>query len=137
MKVGIVSLGCAKNLVDSEMVLSLFSNSGFDITPSPEEADVIVINTCGFINDAKKESIDNIFDILKYHKKVVVIGCLVERYKEELQKEIPEVDLWISIKEYPHMKEAINSLFTKEEVKVELNPFSRILSTPFYQAYLR
>ena len=87
-KVGFISLGCSKNLVDTEMMLSLLSDNGYKITPEETEADVIVINTCGFIESAKKEAIDNILDVawLKQHrslKGIVVTGCLAERYKDE------------------------------------------------------
>jgi len=137
MKVGLVSLGCAKNLVDSEMVLALFSESGFSIVNDPQDADVIVINTCGFIESSKQESIENILSMTQYKKKLVVIGCLVERYIEDLKKEIPEVDLWIPLRQYDHMKELINGLFDEPEVKLELSPFRRYYSTPWYSAYLR
>ena len=92
MKVGLISLGCAKNQVDSEMILGLFKKS--DITNNIDEADVIIVNTCGFIESAKKESIDTILEMADYKKKLIVTGCLVERYYEELKKMIPEVDLF-------------------------------------------
>ena len=90
-KVGIVSLGCHKNLVDSENILGLFDRNNYEITNNPSEADIIVINTCGFIESSKQESINNIFEMLDYKKKVVVTGCLAERYYEALKEEIPEV----------------------------------------------
>ena len=98
-KVGIVSLGCHKNLVDSENILGLFDRNEYEITNEPSEADVIVVNTCGFIESSKKESIENILEMTSYGKKVVVTGCLVERYLKELKKEIPEVDVYIPIRE--------------------------------------
>ena len=100
MKVGIVSLGCAKNLVDSESIAYLFQDNNVDIVNNIEEADIILVNTCGFIEASKKESIDTIFEMTKYHKILIVSGCLVERYKEELIKEIPEVDLFVSIRSF-------------------------------------
>lgn len=136
-KVGIISLGCAKNLVDSEMILGMLKTSNFEIVNTIEESDVVIINTCGFIDSAKKESIENILDTVKYNRKVVVCGCLVERYLDELKESIPEVDLWISIKDYYKMNEMIERLF---ENKIEVNrisPFVRLLSTPNYMAYLR
>ena len=136
-KVGLISLGCAKNLVDSEMILGMLQSSKFEIVNTIEDSDIIIVNTCGFIEASKKESIENILDVVKYGKKVVVTGCMVERYKEELKESIPEVDLWISIKEYPKFNELLESILD-EKVEVEkLNPFVRLLSTPNYMAYLR
>ena len=96
-KVGFVSLGCPKNLLDTEVMLGHLVDAGYEITPDSEEADIVVINTCAFINDAKQESIDNILDIawLKEHgnlKGIVVTGCLAQRYKDEILSELPEVD---------------------------------------------
>lgn len=136
-KVGIISLGCAKNLVDSEMILGMLKTSNFEIVNTIEESDVIIVNTCGFIESSKKESIENILDVIKYGKKVVVVGCMVERYKEELKEAIPEVDLWISIKEYPHFNELLENLLENKVEINKLNPFVRLLSTPDYMAYLR
>src|SRR5262245_58250396 len=96
-KVGFVSLGCPKNLVDSEVMLGTLSRQGYTITRDKTEADVIVVNTCGFIDSAKKESIDTILEMAELKstgncKKLVVAGCLAERYRTEIQKEIPEID---------------------------------------------
>ena len=136
IKVGMISLGCAKNLVDSEMVLAMLKLSGFEITSSIEESDVIIINTCGFIEASKQESIENILDVISYHKKTVVIGCLVERYLDELKQSIPEVNEWVRIKDYSKLHEVIRRL-TGVSYVVELSPFNRLLSTPDYMAYLR
>ncbi len=97
MKASIITLGCAKNLVDSELILGSLKKSGYEISTSREEADLIIVNTCGFIEDAKRESIDAILGVSQYKKggsckKLIVTGCLVERYREELEREIPEVD---------------------------------------------
>ncbi len=135
IKIGLVSLGCAKNLVDSEIILGMFNNPNFKIVNTIEDSDIIIVNTCGFIEDSKKESIENILDVIKYGKKVVVTGCLVARYKEELKESIPEVDLWIGIKDYPRFNELISSLI-KEKVE-PFNPFNRLLATPSFMAYLR
>jgi len=134
-KVGLISLGCAKNLVDSEMILGMLNQSKFEIVNTVEDSDVIIVNTCGFIEDSKKESIENILDVCKYGKKVVVVGCLVERYLNELKESIPEVDLWVPIREYSKLNEKLESLLLSK-VQV-LNPFVRMLSTPSYMAYLR
>lgn len=136
-KVGIISLGCAKNLVDSEMLLGMLSSSKFEIVNTIEDSDIIIINTCGFIEASKKESIENILDILSYKKKTVVVGCMVERYKDELLKSIPEVDLYVPIKEYPHINELIENMLNDGTKIEKLNPFVRLLSTPDYMAYLR
>lgn len=136
IKVGLISLGCAKNLVDSEIILGLLHNSNFKCVNTIEESDVIIVNTCGFIEAAKQESIENILDVVKYGKKVVVTGCLAERYLDELKKAIPEVDLWIPIRDYSHFNEKIEQLLGVEHVE-KFNPFVRLLSTPKYMAYLR
>ena len=98
MNVGFVSLGCSKNLVDTEMMIGIFKNNNFNIVNDPAEADVIVINTCGFIESAKQEAINTILEMAEYKKTgkckiLVATGCLVQRYKEELEKAMPEVDI--------------------------------------------
>ena len=137
-KVLLVSLGCAKNLVDSEHILGLFKNDDYEITKDVNEADVIVINTCGFIESSKKESIDTILSYINLGKKVIATGCLVERYKEELEKEIPEVDLYIPIREYDnfnkHLEKIDNSLNYKGVLGIKDD--LRVLSTPDYSAFL-
>ena len=133
MKIGLISLGCAKNQVDSEMILGLFNKK--DITNDIKEADVIIVNTCGFIESAKKESIDTILEVSDYKKKLIVTGCLVERYYDELKKLLPEVDLFIRIKDYPRIKEILKD-FLNEDVK-KFEEKNRILITPKHLAYLR
>ena len=114
-KIALVSLGCAKNQVDSEAILALFKEPHFEIVSSLNEADVIIINTCGFILSAKKENIDTILDCLTYKKKTIVVGCLVERYFEELKEAIPEVDLWIPFKdEYQKLPSLVSKMFGDE-----------------------
>ena len=100
IKIGIVSLGCAKNLVDSELILGMFKKGNFAIVQKPEDSDVIIVNTCGFIDSSKEESIKTILEMAKYNKRLVVVGCLVERYLDELKKAIPEVDLFVPIRDY-------------------------------------
>src|SRR6478752_6481978 len=97
VKVGFVSLGCPKNLVDSEVMMGLLSHGGAEITSRAEEADIIVVNTCSFIDSAKQESVDTILEMAQHKtsgraQKLIVAGCLVERYRNEIQKNIPEVD---------------------------------------------
>jgi ribosomal protein S12 methylthiotransferase len=137
MNVGIISLGCAKNRVDSEEVLSYFARNGFQIVSDPKDADILVVNTCGFIEAAKKEAIETIFDTLKYKKITVVIGCLVERYYDELVKEMPEVDLFVPIRDYPRFGELLGKVLKKANLKGNIEKDQRVLSTPSYQAYLQ
>ncbi len=123
MKIGFVSLGCSKNLVDTEKTIGIFKANGYEIVNSPEKADVIVINTCGFIESAKEEAINTILEMAEYKKKnckfLVVMGCLVERYKKELEKEIPEVDLYIKYSEYNTLWEQIQSLLSSNNGKLK------------------
>ena len=135
-KLLLISLGCAKNAVDSETILSFFKRNNFEIVLNVKDADVIVINTCGFILPSKQESIDTIIKYIEYGKKVVVTGCLVERYLEDLKESIPEVDLWIPIRDYPKMAAMVQSLF-EDEIVEQYNPYYRVLSTPFYSGYLK
>ena len=136
-KVAIISLGCAKNLVDSENILGLLIKNHYQIVSNKDEADILIINTCGFIEASKKESIDVILDNINGKQKVVVTGCLVNRYVEELKKEIPEVDLWIPIRDYPRFNQLLASL-DKELTNYEgLNDDYRLVSTGSYSAYLK
>ena len=136
-KAGIISLGCPKNRVDSEHILGVIKRLGYSLTNNLDEANYVFINTCGFINDAKKESIETILENINNDKKVIVTGCLVERYLEDLKKEIPEVDLWIPIKDYPifasRMKEIDDSITDNYGIDYHY----RILSSGPYTAYLR
>ncbi|MCR5345670.1 MAG: 30S ribosomal protein S12 methylthiotransferase RimO [Lachnospiraceae bacterium] len=124
MKLFLVSLGCDKNLVDSEKLLGRFTEQGYTLTDDEYEADVIVINTCAFIHDAKEESIDTILEMAEHKKdgnlkKLIVTGCLSERYKDEFKKELPEVDEIIPMKELFNIKA------------------DRIISTPGHYAHLK
>lgn len=136
MKFGIVSLGCAKNLVDSEEIIGLMKQNQGVLVQDPQDADVIIVNTCGFIESSKQESIDTILEMASYHKILIVTGCLVERYKEDLEKLIPEVDLFISLKEYPYFSTLISQVI-KAKYDGSLSPLVRELATPFYSAYLK
>ena len=112
MKIGFVSLGCPKNLVDSEVMLGLAEQAGHEITPDAAGADVLVVNTCAFIDRAKQESIDTILEMAELKKqaagrRLVVTGCLAERYRDELQREIPEIDAVLGTGEVPQILEAI------------------------------
>lgn len=141
MKVGFISLGCNKNLVVTECLIGMFKNHNYEIVNNEEEADVIVINTCGFIDEAKNEAIETILDIADYKKKnlkyLIVIGCLVTRYKKDLIKELPEVDLFISIREYNKMWNLISKLITKKDENDELDFNKRFITTGSNMAYLK
>lgn len=136
--VGIISLGCAKNLVDSENILGLLSHEEFNIVSNYEEADAIIINTCGFIEPSKKESIDTILEVISYGKKVIVTGCLVERYYKELKNEIPEVDLFIPIRDYYRFNELLSGVFDNIRDKdLGVSDEYRMISTGDFSAYLK
>ncbi len=136
-KVALISLGCAKNLVDSENILGLLLKNHYEIINNKDEADILIINTCGFIESSKKESIETILDNINKKQKVVVTGCLVNRYKDELAKEIPEVDLWIPIREYKNFNRLLATL-DKDITNFEgLNDSYRLVSTGSYSAYLK
>ena len=104
MNVGFISLGCSKNLIDTETIIGKFKNDKFTIVNDEKKADIIVINTCGFIDSAKEEAINTILEMAEFKKKkckyLIVMGCLVQRYYEELKKALPEVDLFIKLDEY-------------------------------------
>ena len=136
-KVGLISLGCAKNLVDSENILGLLLKNHYQIVNNKDEADILIINTCGFIESSKKESIDTILDNINKKQKVVVTGCLVNRYMDDLKKAIPEVDLWIPIREYKNFSRLLATL-DKDITNFEgLNDNYRLVSTGSYSAYLK
>ena len=125
MKVGFVSLGCSKNLVDTEMMIGLFKKNNYEIVNEPQNADIIVINTCGFIESAKEEAIKTILEMAEYKKKnckfLIVTGCLTERYKEDLIKSLPEVDLFIKFSEYDTIWEQITQLINNKNNAKTIN----------------
>lgn len=147
-KIGMVSLGCPKNQVDAERMLAELKNAGFEITNEEDKAEVIVVNTCGFIESAKAESIENIIEVAEYKntgslKALVVTGCLAERYREQIIKEIPEVDCVVGIGANGEIVSLINEALQgkkpqsfPEKEKLSLCG-ERILTTPFYTAYLK
>lgn len=124
MKIGFVSLGCSKNLVDTEKTIGIFKANDYEIVNTPEEAEVIVINTCGFIESAKEEAINTILEMAEYKKQkckyLIVMGCLVERYKEELEKAIPEVDLYIKYSEYNMLWVKIQALLKDSKTEKDI-----------------
>lgn len=141
MRVGFISLGCSKNLVDTEMAIGVFKKQGYTVCNRPEEADILVINTCGFIEPAKEEAIQTILEMAEYKKKqckfLIVMGCLVERYKEELEKALPEVDLFIKFSEYATFGEQISNLVMQKKENTPLEYTERVITTGRNYAYLR
>lgn len=121
MNVGFVSLGCSKNLIDTEAAIGKFKKNNFTIVNEESKADIIVINTCGFIDSAKEEAINTILEMAEYKKNrckyLIVIGCLVQRYYDDLVKLLPEVDLFIKIDEYDHLWEKVEDLIKRDIVK--------------------
>ena len=136
-KIALISLGCEKNLVDSENILGLLVKNHYQIVNNKEDANILIINTCGFIEASKKESIDTILDNIGKKQKVVVTGCLVNRYFDELKKEIPEVDLWIPIRDYPRFNALLATLDQELTNYEGLNDNCRVISTGSYSAYLK
>lgn len=137
--IGVISLGCAKNQVDTERMLGLLTEAGHSLTNNPAEANVLIVNTCGFIESAKQESINAILEMAQYKedgrcKRLVVTGCLSERYRRELTQAMPEIDLLLGVREY----ETLPRLLGGEADAPRCGPnTARVLTTPPYRAYLR
>ena len=145
-KVGFISLGCPKNLVDSEVMMGILARGGYELTPRADEAEVLVVNTCSFIEPAQKESVDAILEMAEHKKfgaakKLIVAGCLVERYREQILEQVPEVDAVVGTGEVERILEAVQG-----DLKVlparppsflyhDLTP--RIITTPTHQAYIK
>lgn len=150
-RIGLVSLGCPKNLVDSEVMLGTLSKEGYEITSNQELADVIIVNTCGFIDSAKRESIDSILEMAEHKekgncKKLVVSGCLAERYREEILSEIPEIDFVFGPDELGLVLNSVRLNETELTSNIEIDSLykstqvptiPRILTTPSHMAYLK
>src|SRR5580658_8300874 len=164
-KVGFVSLGCPKNLVDSEVMMGMLARHGCEITPRPGEADVLVVNTCSFIASAQQESVESILEMAEYKKfgsakRLIVAGCMVERYRNEIQKQIPEVDAVIGTGEIERIIEVCAGEVSAAEARANggapVAPFHsanhsaeslpsylytdatpRILTTPRHSAYIK
>ena len=135
-KIHLISLGCAKNLVDSEQMLAMFPRDRFVLTSDPSEADLIIVNTCGFIESAKKESLATIFDLAQYGGKIAVTGCLSTRYEKELRQELVEASDIISINDYGELEKRFEKLLGEEGV-LSFNPLRRLLTTSKGTGYLR
>lgn len=149
LKAAIISLGCAKNLVDSEVMTGMLKEAGYEITAREEEADVLVVNTCGFINSAKEESVNAIMDAARYKeegncKALIVTGCLAQRYKDDLLAEIPEIDGLIGTGEIPRITSVLYESLQGDKPAYVSNPtfiynheMPRVISTPRFSAYLK
>ena len=139
IKVGFISLGCAKNLVDSENIIGLFDDPYFEYEHDLKKCDAILINTCGFILSAKQEAIDTILEVAEYKnnnlKKLIVTGCFVQRYIDACKEEFPEVDLFIKVDEYHKMPELLSELFGHKFVHAYGK--NRKLVNKNYTAYLK
>ncbi len=140
MNIGVISLGCAKNQVDTQTMMGYLRAAGHTFTAEPSDADILIVNTCGFITSAKEESIDAIFEMAQYKETgrcrlLVVTGCLSQRYRKELTEEMPEVDLFLGVREYEKLPRLI-----ADKLSLPCSPVcepERLLVTPPYRAYLR
>ena len=145
LKIGFVSLGCPKNLVDTEVMMGQLVTDGHELTPQPAEADVIVVNTCSFIDPAKQESVDTILEMAEYKKtgkaqRLVVAGCLVERYRSDIQQNIPEVDAVLGTNELEKITALCEGLAPKElapEPYLYHDLTARVFTTPRHSAYIK
>ncbi|MGA8595286.1 MAG: hypothetical protein WB676_11140 [Bryobacteraceae bacterium] len=145
LKIGFVSLGCPKNLVDTEVMMGQLVSKGHELTSSPADADVIVVNTCSFIEPAKQESVDSILEMAQHKKsgrarRLVVAGCLVERYRDEIRANIPEVDAVVGTNELDRIAAVCEGL---EPAGREPEPYlyhdltARVFTTPRHSAYIK
>ena len=138
MNVGFISLGCSKNLIDTEVIIGKFKEHNYKIVNKPEIADIIVINTCGFIESAKIEAINTILEMAEFKKKkckyLIVTGCLVQRYFEDLKKEIPEVDLFLRLEDYNNLWNLINKMIENsiQKEKIEKTKNEKIKQLPMF-----
>ena len=149
MKIGTVSLGCDKNRIDTENMLAFLKDDGFELTANPEDADIIIVNTCAFIESAKTESIDTIFEMAQYKKEgkckyLVVTGCLSQRYMKELYDQMPEVDLFVGTASYKKLPEYIRDMvktnsrnYYENDINERYFSPKRVLTTPQHFAYLK
>ena len=151
MNVGVVSLGCDKNRVDSEIMLSYLSQAGYKFTSDASNADIIIINTCGFIENARSESMDTINEMVSYRtdpksrcKRLIVTGCLPQKWSGDMRNEFPEVDIILGIDQYPNIVNIIKTSFEQEKKIVKVGstnalPYikERVVTTPMHYAYLK
>jgi len=145
--VGVISLGCNKNRVDTETALGLLQDHGYRFTPDPEKADILLVNTCGFIDSAKEESINTILEMAAFKESgrcrlLVVTGCLAQRYEKSLLQEIPEIDLLLGVNQYDQLPAAIEKALSGKRLSLcqdtgAYYEHRRVLTTPSYSAYIR
>ena len=145
--VGLISLGCSKNRVDSEQMLAVLKEHGYQIVSDPSRAEVIIVNTCGFIQSAKEEAISTLFEMAGYKQAgccrlLVATGCFAQRYPEAIREEMPEVDVIMGVNDYQKLDQAIQEaakggrpVYTDDDGK--FHEFGRVLTTPKYSAYIR
>jgi len=148
LKVGVVSLGCSKNRVDTELMLGILEKAGYQITPDERDADILIVNTCGFIDPAKQESIDTILSLAEYKetgkcKLLVATGCLVQRYEEALKEDMPEIDVLMGVSQYELLPKAIEEALRGKRPSYcmpdekSILQGERVLTTAPYTAYIR
>ena len=146
--IGMISLGCAKNQVNAEHMLWLLRQAGYEISPDPDGAELVIVNTCGFIESAKTEAIDNILAMAQLKaegriQKILVTGCLAQRYQEEILKELPEVDGVLGTGSYYDVANAVGQVLSGkrykrfDDINAAQSEDGRILTTPEYYAYLK
>ncbi len=136
MKFGFVSLGCCKNLVDSEKIMGLLVSNNHEIVNDPSSADVIIVNTCGFIESAKEESINTILEMSEYGKRLIVMGCMAQRYRDELVKALPEIDCIITLDDYAELTKHLSEFLNLKLVN-EYGKTNRVLATKPWLGYLK
>ena len=148
-KIGMISLGCSKNQIDAEIMLASLAKNGYIICDDVDGADAVIINTCGFIEDAKKEAIENILDMAELKKegligKIIVTGCLAERYREEILEDMPEVDAVIGIGSNKDIVSLVDEVLQSDETLESFGEKTclpidseRLLTTPPYYAYIK
>ena len=147
MTVGVVSLGCRKNRVDTELMLGILRKAGYEIVADERQADILIVNTCGFIDPAKQESIDTLFSLAEYKqtgrcKLLVATGCLVQRYEDAILADMPEVDLLLGVSQYEQLPQAIEEALSGKRPSycapnATILSGDRVLTTPPYTAYIR
>ena len=142
MKIALITLGCSKNQVDSEMLIGYFKKREFEITTDLDEADIILVNTCGFIKEAKEEAIRVILDMADYKKNgkckyLIVTGCLAKRYKKDILRDMPEVDIVIGVDEYSNIDKILSEFFSQKCLNQNLSFNDRVIASNFPLAYIR
>ena len=126
-KIALVNHGCAKNLVDSELMLGILSDKGYKITLDDNDAEIVIVNTCSFIHDAEKESVDSILELVNAGKKVIVTGCLPQKHKEDLKEAIPEISAMLGTTDFNQIADVVENL-----IKENFEYKSSISKTPSY-----